>query len=171
MTGVAELLVAGLIIGIGGSALMDVWGFALRRGFAIPTLDYALLGRWIAYFPRGRFVHDRIAAAPAVRGERALGYLAHYTIGVAFALLLIVVWGMGWVHSPTIWPALVVGLGTVLAPWLVMQPAMGAGIAGSRTTSPSATRLRNLGTHTVYGVGLYLSALALSVVLATGSSV
>lgn len=136
MTGVAELLVAGLIIGIGGSALMDVWGFALRRGFAIPTLDYALLGRWIAYFPRGRFVHDRIAAAPAVRGERALGYLAHYTIGVAFALLLIVVWGMGWVHSPTIWPALVVGLGTVLAPWLVMQPAMGRGSQGREPRAP-----------------------------------
>jgi hypothetical protein len=55
-----------------------------------------------------------------------------------------------------------VGLATILAPWLVMQPGMGAGIAGSRTPSPGRTRLRNLGTHTVYGVGLYLCALALA---------
>lgn len=43
-----------------------------------------------------------------------------------------------------------------------MQPGMGAGFAGSRTPDPAATRLRNLGTHAVYGVGLYLAALALA---------
>jgi hypothetical protein len=43
-----------------------------------------------------------------------------------------------------------------------MQPAFGAGIAGSNTPAPRAGRLRNLGTHTVYGLGLYLSAVCLS---------
>lgn len=162
MTGVAQFVVAGVLIGISGAALMDVWGFTLRRGYGIATLDYALLGRWIAHFPRGRFVHDRIGSAQPVRGERILGYAAHYAIGVAFAFLLLAIWGTEWVHSPTIWPALIVGLGTIVAPWFVMQPAMGAGIAGSRTPNPRATRLRNLGTHASYGVGLYLSALALS---------
>jgi hypothetical protein len=38
---------------------------------------------------------------------------------------------------------------------------MGAGIAGSRPPDPRATRLRNLGSHAVYGIGLYLAALAL----------
>ena len=135
----------------------------LRRRFGIPTLDYALLGRWIGNFPRGRFVHDRMSAAEPVSGERPLGWLAHYAIGVTFALLLLAVWGLDWVRSPTILPAMVVGLGTIIAPWFVMQPAMGAGIAGSRTPNPTATRLRNLGTHAVYGVGLYVSALILAV--------
>jgi hypothetical protein len=157
-----EFLVAGALIGVGGAALMDVWSLVLRRRFGIPTLDYALLGRWIGHFPRGRFVHDRIAAAQPVAGERRLGWLAHYAIGVTFALLLLAIWGVDWVQSPTIWPALAVGVGTIVAPWFVMQPAMGAGIAGSRTPDPRATRLRNLGTHAVYGVGLYLSALAVS---------
>jgi hypothetical protein len=162
MTDGAEFLIAGVLIGAGGAALMDVWSLALRRAFGIPTLDYALLGRWIGHIPRGRFVHDRIAAARPVAGERPLGWLAHYAIGVAFALLLLAIEGPDWVRSPTILPALLVGLGTIVAPWFVMQPAMGAGIAGSRTANPAATRLRNLGTHAVYGVGLYLSALALS---------
>jgi hypothetical protein len=44
-----------------------------------------------------------------------------------------------------------------------MQPGMGAGLAGSRTPNPVATRARNLATHTVYGLGLYLAAAVLAV--------
>lgn len=157
-----EILARGLLMGVAGSALMDVWALTLRRRFGVPTLDYALLGRWIGHMARGRFFHERIAASARVPGERPLGWAAHYAIGVAFALVLLVVWGIEWAAQPTIVPALTVGLGTIVAPWLVMQPAMGAGIAGSRTPSPRATRLRNLGSHAVYGVGLYLAALALS---------
>jgi hypothetical protein len=44
-----------------------------------------------------------------------------------------------------------------------MQPAMGLGIAAARSPNPAASRLRNIGTHIVYGVGLFLAATALSV--------
>ena len=71
-------------------------------------------------------------------------------------------WGLDWARDPTILPALLVGPGTIVAPWFAMQPAMGAGVAGSRTPNPLATRLRNLGTHAVYGLGLYLGASVLS---------
>lgn len=47
MTVEPDVLLRGVLIGIGGAALMDVWSLALRRGLGIPTLDYALLGRWI----------------------------------------------------------------------------------------------------------------------------
>ena len=93
-----------------------------------------------------------------------MGWLAHYAIGVVFALALVAIWGRPWLETPTIGPALIVGIGTIVAPWFVMQPAMGAGFAGSKTPNPTATRLRNLGTHTVYGIGLFLAAVALSAV-------
>ena len=48
---------------------------------------------------------------------------------------------------------------TVLAPWLVMQPAMGAGIASAKTKSPGQNRARSLVNHTIFGLGLYLAAL------------
>ena len=160
---VAEIAVRGLVMGVAAAALMDAWSLVLRRGFGIPTLDYAMLGRWIGNVPRGRFVHERMSAAEPVPGERPLGWLAHYAIGVGFAMLLLVGWGLDWARSPSLGPALLVGLGTIVAPWFVMQPAMGAGIAGSRTPNPAATRLRNLGTHMVYGIGLYVSALVLAV--------
>lgn len=157
-----ELLVRGAVIGVGGAALMDLWGWALRRTFGITGLDYALLGRWMGHLGRGRFCHGSIASAQPVRGERALGWAAHYSIGIAFALLLLVVAGDHWAHHPTLWPALLVGWVTIVAPWFIMQPAMGAGFAASKAPRPGVARLRNLATHTVYGVGLYASAVPLS---------
>jgi hypothetical protein len=161
MTDSFTFLGSAVLIGIGGAVLMDVWSFVLRRGFDIPTLDYALLGRWIGHFPQGRFFHERIALSEPIHGERPLGWLAHYAIGVTFAMLLLAIAGQAWLRSPTLGPALLVGIGTIVGPWFVMQPGMGAGIAGSRTPDPRATRLRNLGSHAVYGIGLYLAALAL----------
>jgi hypothetical protein len=166
MNGLLELGLRAFVMGVAAAAVMDAWGFLLRHRFGVPTLDYALLGRWIGHLPRGRLFHERIAAADPIRGERPLGWLAHYAIGVAFAALLLVIVGLDWVRSPSIWPALAVGLGTIVAPWFLMQPGMGAGIAGSRTPHPTATRLRNLATHTVYGLGLYVAAVVLTFVSA-----
>jgi DUF2938 family protein len=160
---VVELLTRGVFIGVGGALLMDAWALFSRRAFNIQGLDYAMLGRWIGHFPRRRFFHDRIASADPIRGERPLGWLAHYSIGIAFAFLLLAIWGLDWARSPTIWPPLVIGLGTIVAPWFVLQPGMGAGIAASKTPNPRAARLRNLATHTAYGIGLFGSAVALSI--------
>jgi len=164
MTAFVEFLATAILIGAAGSAFIDAWSLMLRRKFHVATLDYAMLGRWIGHFPRGQFFHTRIASSAPVRGERPLGWVAHYAIGVAFAGVLLALWGLDWTESPSVVPPIAVGIGSVLAPWLVMQPAFGAGIAGAKTARPWAGRLRNLGTHTVYGLGLYVSALAISVV-------
>lgn len=163
MTEAVELLVRGALIGLGGAAVMDAWALVARRAFNVQGLDYALLGRWIGHFPRGRFVHDRIVSADPVPGERPLGWAAHYAIGITFALLLVAIWGVEWARSPTIGPALAVGLGTIVAPWFVMQPAMGAGIAAARTPAPWAARLRNVASHIAYAVGVYGTAVALAI--------
>ncbi len=163
MKDIAELLVRAAVIGVGGAALMDLWGLLVRRAFGIRGLDYAHLGRWIGHIPQGQLLHERIASAEPVRGERLIGWVAHYSIGVAFATLLLVAWGVDWAQSPTIGPAMIVGVGTIAAPWLIMQPAMGVGVAASHSPNPAAARVRNLATHVVYGVGLYLSAVVLSI--------
>jgi hypothetical protein len=59
--------------------------------------------------------------------------MAHYTIGVTFAGLLLSIFGLQWARSPSLLPALAVGVVTVGAPLLVLQPAFGAGIASSKT--------------------------------------
>ncbi len=144
-----------LSAGAGATALIDLWAVARRRLFGIPAPDYGLVGRWLAHMPRGRFRHDSIAAALPVQGERLIGWIAHYLIGISFAAILPAVWGREWIQHPTIGPALIVGIGTVAAPFLLMQPGMGAGLAASRTRRPGAARLQSLVTHGVFGIGLY----------------
>jgi DUF2938 family protein len=158
-----------LLTGIGATAITDLWPIARRRllGMALP--DYGLVGRWIAWMPRGRFFHDPISATARVRGERAIGWVVHYLIGMAFAGLLPALWGAGWIHQPTLLPALIVGIGTVAAPFLVMQPGMGAGVAASRTPRPATARLQSLVTHAIFGLGLYASGLLASLVIQRGN--
>lgn len=157
-----DLVLRAVLIGTGATAVMDLWAVALKRFLGIPSLDYAMVGRWIGHFQRGRLTHQRIAAAAPVRGERLIGWTAHYSIGFVFAGLLLLIWGHAWATRPTLVPALIVGLATVVAPFFLMQPGMGAGIAASKTPSPNVARLRSLLTHAVFGFGLYLSALVLA---------
>jgi hypothetical protein len=49
---------------------------------------------------------------------------------------------------------------TVAAPFFLMQPGMGAGIAGARTPRPIATRMHSLTMHAMFGLGMYVSAWA-----------
>lgn len=157
-----DVLLDVLLIGAGATLLLDLWTVFRRRAFGVPSLDYALVGRWIGHMIRGRFRHVSIVAAPPVPGERALGWIAHYTIGIAFATLPVVIAGTAWIGAPTLLPALVAGLVSIVAPFFVMQPAFGFGIAASRTPHPGVARRRSFVTHLSYGVGLYLAALALS---------
>jgi hypothetical protein len=154
---IMEQLLATVVTGAGATAVMDCWGLVRKRLLGAPAPNYGLVGRWLAWMPRGRFRHVAIASTPAVRGERAVGWVAHYLIGVAFAAVLAGVWGREWLERPALLPALAVGIGTVAAPLLVMQPGMGAGIAASRTPRPGAARRQSLLNHTVFGLGLYAS--------------
>ena len=149
-----------LIIGTGATAVMDLWGIARKSLLGIAPPNYGLVGRWIAHMTRGRFRHESIAASSPMRGERIVGWTAHYLIGIAFAALLISLGGLEWVRQPTIGLAIAVGIGTVAAPFLLMQPGMGAGIAASRTPRPGAARLQSLITHAVFGIGLYATGWA-----------
>jgi hypothetical protein len=167
MNGTVELVVRTLLIGAGATATMDLWAAALQRA-GIPSLDLALLGRWIGHLPQGRFFHASIARSPAVSGELVLGWLAHYAIGIAFAALLLAMFGLDWARSPTLGPALLVGIVTVVAPLFVLQPALGAGIGSSRTPTPIFNAVKSLVTHTVYGVGLFLAARATSSLVPVG---
>jgi hypothetical protein len=154
MTEAADFLVHAFLIGAGATAVMDIVAIARKR-LGTPPADYGLVGRWLAYVARGRFRHNPIAASPPVRGERVIGWTAHYLIGISFAAILLAIWSIEWARHPTIGPALAVGIGSVAAPFLLMQPGMGAGIAASRTPNPAAARLRSLVTHGIFGLGLY----------------
>ncbi len=153
-----------LAIGIGATALTDLWALARSRLYGTPLPEYALVGRWFAHMAAGTFRHERIAGAPPVRGERVIGWTMHYFVGIAFAALLPALFGASWIDAPTPGPAVLVGLGSVVAPFFVMQPGMGLGIAAQRTPRPAAARLRTLLTHLVFGIGLYATAVVIPLI-------
>ncbi|GGO76797.1 hypothetical protein GCM10011348_04860 [Marinobacterium nitratireducens] len=154
-----------VLTGIGATLVMDLWGLIRARLFGIPAADYGMVGRWLGHMRNGRFRHEAIARSAAVKGEQLIGWSAHYLTGIAYATLLTIFWGTGWISHPSIGPALIVGIGTVAAPFLLMQPGMGAGIAASRTPRPNVARFQSLLNHTVFGLGLYLTAWVIRLLL------
>lgn len=148
-----------VLIGVAATAFLDLANFVLSRVLRMRAPDYAMVGRWIGHFPRGQFVHASIGKAERVAGEAAIGWAVHYAVGIAFALVLVLIAGPEWMQRPDFAPAFAVGIASVAAPFLIMQPSMGAGFAAAKTPNPNAARGRSLLSHALFGVGLYVGGL------------
>ena len=153
-----ETILRAIAIGAGATLTIDLWAMLLRRAFEIRSLDYCLLGRWVLHMPQGTFAHASIVAAAPKTLECPVGWTAHYSIGATFGVMFVLLVGEAWLARPTVLPALAFGITTVLVPYFVMQPALGLGVASSRTPRPAQARLKSLATHAVFGLGLWLWA-------------
>jgi hypothetical protein len=152
------------LIGIGATVVMDVWLTLLKR-MGVQALDFAFIGRWVGHIFRGKFTHASIRKTQPIPGELMLGWFTHYATGITFAGLLVGIYGIGWTSNPTVLPAVLVGMSTVVLPLFVMQPAMGSGFAASKTPTPLKNCIRSVVNHTVFGLGLYLSAIFIEWIL------
>ncbi|GAA3634458.1 DUF2938 domain-containing protein [Flavivirga jejuensis] len=150
-----NILLKVFLTGIGATLAMDLWGYILSF-FHIKSLNYAFVGRWIGHMFNGQFYHDKIMNATPIKNELLLGWISHYAIGITFAFLMFAIYGKGWFDKPTLFPALVIGLATIVAPFFIMQPAFGFGVACSNLPDPNTVRLKSFMAHFIYGIGLYL---------------
>ncbi|EQB98876.1 DUF2938 domain-containing protein [Photorhabdus temperata] len=158
-----ELIYRTIFIGIGATLFMDLWALFQKVFFKIPSLNYCLVGRWIGHLSKGRISHNTITQSPPIIGEQILGWTAHYLIGIIFTWLFIVIMGISWTDSPTLLAAIIMGAISTVAPFFIMQPCFGFGFAASKTPKPHVARLRSLVAHVSFGIGLYLSALLLTI--------
>jgi hypothetical protein len=159
MDNLALSLFSAILIGLGATLTFDLWALFLKHAFRITPSNICLVGRWLRYMPEGTFKHSNIVSAPQKSAECTVGLIAHYMIGVTFAIAFVALVGDNWLQHPTLIPAIVFGVVTVLAPFFIMQPLFGLGFAASKTSNPTQARLRSLMNHTAFGVGLYLFAL------------
>lgn len=148
-------------VGIGATLFTDLWNLFLKRGFNIQSLNFCFLGRWILYMPTGTFRHNSIKATPPKSFECLIGWIAHYSIGVTLTLLFIIFAPVDWIIRPTLLPALLYGICTVVFPLFIMQPSLGLGMASSNTPNPTQARIKSIMTHIIFGVGLWLSAITM----------
>ncbi|MCP1727009.1 hypothetical protein J2T60_000974 [Natronospira proteinivora] len=160
-----SLFLSVVSVGIGATLVMDIWAFFLKKAFAIPSLNYCLVGRWLEHMLDGRFTHKNIGQSEPKFLECQVGWIAHYVIGVVFAAILIAIMSPAWLKEPTMIPPLIFGLVTVVVPFFLMQPSFGLGMAASKTPNPKQARVRSLMAHASFGVGLYVAALVVSFVL------
>jgi hypothetical protein len=156
---VTDYLYRAILIGMGATALLDLWALVLDRIFGLPMANWGTGGRWFCHLARGKVVHDDIAKACAFPFELTVGWIGHYAVGIVFAGILLAVAPAGWAEHPTLMPAPIVGLVTVGAGWFLLQPGMGAGIAAATRPNANQIRVLNIAGHIVFGLGLYGSAL------------
>jgi hypothetical protein len=156
MSTLALSFISAIFIGLGATLTFDLWGLFLKYAFRILPSNICFVGRWLRYMPDGVFRHANIASAPRRSTECTIGWIAHYSIGITFACIFVAVMGVPWLQHPTPIPAIVFGVITVLAPFFIMQPSFGFGIAASKTQNPAQARLRSLMNHIAFGIGLYL---------------
>lgn len=146
-------------IGVGATALMDIWAIILNKAFGRALPNWGMVGRWVGHIGKGRLFHDDIAKAAPIANELAIGWVFHYAVGIAYGLLLVAIVGAGWLSAPTFLPAFILGIVTVAAGWFLLSPGMGGGWAASKAPNPMQVRGLNLVAHTVFALGLYGTAL------------
>ncbi|WP_428945241.1 DUF2938 domain-containing protein [Pantoea sp. FN060301] len=156
-----EMILRIVVTGAAATLCMDGWALLLRRFCGITSLDYALPGRWILWMFKGKVIHRTIISTSPLTGEKLTGWIFHYVTGMAFAFIPLLLSGPQWINAPDFGTAAATGLLTLAAPFFIMQPALGFGLAASRTANPQKARLMSLLTHFVFGCGLYLSAVGL----------
>jgi hypothetical protein len=159
MNNQALSLISAILIGLGATLVTDLWALFLKYVFKIAAPNYCLVGRWLRYMPEGTFTHSNVASAPQKSAECTVGWIAHYMIGVTFAIAFVALVGNNWLQHPTLIPAIIFGVVTVVMPFFIMQPSFGLGLVASKTPNPTQARFRSLMNHTAFGVGLYLFGL------------
>ncbi|HET9069903.1 MAG TPA: DUF2938 domain-containing protein [Amaricoccus sp.] len=151
----------GALLGIGANLLFDIWQRGLARASGQAAPNWAPVGRWFRHLARGRVFHDDIMRAEPGRHELLLGWIGHYAVAIVYGIAFLAIVGPGWLAAPRLLPALVFGLVTVGFGWFLLQPGLGLGWAASRTPDPWKVRRLNLAGHAVFGLGLWLSGLAI----------
>jgi hypothetical protein len=89
-----------------------------------------------------------------VANEKLIGYITHYSIGVALAIPFVLGWAyfFGGPASP-VW-ALAYGVATTVASVFFVYPSMGFGVFGMRSPEGIRAPLSSLANHFFFGVGM-----------------
>ncbi len=140
------------ITGIGATLVMDLWSL-----YKIPAQSTAakLCAGWALDFmvAQRKVLASYDCLNAANTREMFTGWVFHYLIGVIFAFVPLMLSATVWLSEPSLNIGILAGLSTLFAPFMILQPAFGFGIAASRTPRPWLARLLSLLTHLAYGEG------------------
>ncbi len=159
----AEILLFILVVGIGSTLALDLWGLFTAKIGWMPGTHWPSVGRWLLGLPAGRPVLDGTDTRPHTTAESVTGWVFHYLVGLAYAVLFPLVWGAGFVAAPTAFPFVLIGVViSTLAGLLVLMPGMGGGVFARKLPNQGAMILYVIVAHLVFAIAQYLLAVAIS---------
>lgn len=152
--GQMDLLITGAAVGILGTVSMDVLNHFFSRTGTISKIDIGMIGRMSGGWFRGRFRYRNPDEMEPVSHEKVLGYLTHYAIGVALALMYVVGRAFVVAGPPSPIGALVYGIATTVASLFFVYPAMGFGPCGLRSPERMKAPFSSFANHLFFGLGM-----------------
>ncbi|NVK56147.1 MAG: DUF2938 family protein [Alteromonadaceae bacterium] len=159
----ADIITFILVVGIGSTIALDLWGvFTAKIGW-MPGTHWPSVGRWLLGIPAGRLVLDGTDIRPHTGAEAAAGWIFHYLIGLAYAVMFPLFWGASFVATPTVFPFILIGVViSTLAGLIILMPGMGGGLFARKLPNAGGMIAYALVAHIVFAVAQYLLALAVA---------
>ena len=147
-------MVTGFVAGVIGTLAMDLLNNLVARTGMFLKIDVAMIGRMAAGWTHGRFRYGHPDEMRQVPNEMFYGYIAHFGIGVGFAVPFLLGWNI-WIEGPAspLW-AVLYGIATTTASFFFVYPSMGLGVFGRRSPERIKAFITPLANHLSYGVGL-----------------
>ncbi|RQW62771.1 DUF2938 family protein [Vibrio viridaestus] len=144
-----------IFVGIGSTLVLDVWVMLVQKVTGIPPTNWSVVGRWLKGLPKGSLVLGD--ASNLNQSDKVIGWIFHYIIGIAYAVLLILYAGTGFIDNPQWEAVIVIGLVvSTLAGLLILMPGLGAGVLGRKLPNQMLMILYLIIAHAVFAVGQYV---------------
>ncbi len=151
-----NIVVFCLFVGIGSTIALDIWVTLVKKITGIPPTDWGVVGRWLKAFPTGQFVVDNSNPNPPSTLEKIIGWLFHYVVGIAYAALIIIIFGSEFISAPTLLPTIVVGLIlSTFAGLAILMPGLGGGFFGRLLPNKLVTYIYLIVAHGVFAFAQY----------------
>jgi hypothetical protein len=154
-----DLILSGVVVGVAGTLAMDGLNDLFARTGMISKIDVGSIGRMSAGWARGRFQYESPHEMRPLLHEKPLGVATHYAIGIALALVFLIVWDLLARGPASPLGALLFGLATTVASWFFVYPSMGLGACGLRSPDRMKNILSSLANHLFFGLGMAIGVL------------
>lgn len=144
-----------ICMGIFSTFFMDTLGRTLvKLKIVRPALESYILGRWVLYILRGKFVHKDIHQTPALKNEKNAALISHYLIGIVLIGIYIFLETKIPVLRTQILMPIIFGVTTVLLPWLWLYPGIGFGLLASKAKNKLDFIIFSIINHLNFGIGM-----------------
>ncbi|WP_251976153.1 DUF2938 family protein [Salinicola avicenniae] len=149
-----------LVVGVGSTIVLDLWAWLVAKTTGMAGTDWGVVGRWLLDIPKGRLVLDSRPDRPAPGGrEKIVGWLFHYLVGLAYAMLILLIWGVDYIADPQVMPVFWVGVViSSLAGLLILMPGLGGGVLGRKLPNQAVLIVYVIIAHIAFAAGQYAFA-------------